>query len=587
MTNNLLLLMPISTETKERIKYIDDGESAISGGVRDLQVQLWKKVSSFIGQLKQDENGNISNKAGNYSLIGQLNAIERDLRNGPKKKLVSDLVKKLIKQETLVKKYFSDVLKLEIGKASKNVQSTLLNRIGYDGKGFVSRGVLRDLWEDDAEIRAIKAQTVKAIASGKSYKEFQDEMHVLINGTPQREGLTEAHYRTATLDVFNQNDRALTKQYADELELEWFIFQGGLMKSTRDFCRVRNNRIFNRKQIESWSQLSFDGKPAVYNPFMDVGGYNCRHVLDPISDEMKNELMKENPEMFQTPDAPPAPPVPEKKTAPKPKPAPAPEPEKKPDPVPKPEPVPVPKPAPAPKPADTTPPGSITAQLESKKRAIVEKENGITRTGRKIDVASINGKSMEIVERVTREQAFESAALYDPTGKMIFFKNGKTSFVNFDHTEAALFPGNILTHNHPGSASFSDADVNVLIKYKIKEMRAVGDQWTYSMKITKDTIFGSHRGLLEDIRYEVQSKYDDLMKDKWHINKEINAQIRKEFPVYADYVKEFKRREALDKPLREWIYHETSNEVMEILAKRINIIYTRQLRHGKKQQSPP
>jgi hypothetical protein len=284
--------MPDNTFTQKRLKFIDDAERHLISGVSGIDVELWKRVRDLTEKIRTEE-GRITSSAANYSLLGELNKIGAEIRDGEKRKVLGDVVDDLIKQGDLVKTYFNKFLDLERTGIQRKIQKELLFRIGYDGSNFVNKGVLFDLYNDDSPIRQVKAQTVKAIASGKAFKEFVDDMEGFILGDENKLGVTSAHLLTATRDVFAQNDRSLTKQYADELGLDKFIFSGGLMKTTRDFCRSRNGKIFTRKEIEGWKDLEFDGKPGGYVPFLDVGGYNCRHVLDPISDEVANELQDE------------------------------------------------------------------------------------------------------------------------------------------------------------------------------------------------------------------------------------------------------------------------------------------------------
>jgi len=282
----------LNKHTKARLKYIDDKETELVGGVKKLQSRLWDKIEGLIAKLRT-EDGKVSNTASNYSLLGQIRRIEKEIHDGPKKEIIANLLDNLLGQEKLVKKYFNEVLELNRPAVETKVHKSLLNRIGYDGDGFVKSGALYDLWNDDTEIRSIRAQTVKAIAGGQSFSQFQTQMRTLIIGDGEKPGISESVFRTVTMDMYAQNDRALTKHYADELGLDKFIFQGGLMNNTRDFCRQRNNGIFTRKEIEAWSKLSWEGKSKVYDPFLDVGGYRCKHCLDPVSDELAAEIERE------------------------------------------------------------------------------------------------------------------------------------------------------------------------------------------------------------------------------------------------------------------------------------------------------
>lgn len=72
--------------------------------------------------------------------------------------------------------------------------------------------------------------------------------------------------------------RTLTIYKSEELGIEKFEYVGPYDKVTRPFCRERVGGIFTREQILSWD--NDQGLPAsIY-----LGGYNCRHRLEPVID---------------------------------------------------------------------------------------------------------------------------------------------------------------------------------------------------------------------------------------------------------------------------------------------------------------
>lgn len=441
--------------------FIEESESELVEGMKVIQLQLWQKVDQLIRRLRTEE-GRISNKATNYSLLAQLNKIQNEIKDGPKRKLIRKVVQNLIEQEGKIKSYFKEMMKLEVSKVSTTVRKSLLDRIGYDGKGFVKNGQLFDLWNDDTEIRAIRAQTIKAIAGGKSWGQFQDEISNFIKGAPGpdgKAGVTEAHFRTATMDIYSQNDRSLTRQYAVELDIKKYIMQGGLMKTTRDFCRARNNKVFTEEQIEAWKNLSFDGKPSVYDPFLDVGGYNCRHVLDPINDELAEELLAEQ-EAEQAP-------------------------------------------------VDPEVPEELDDQQQSNNSDVV-RNNG------RIDPSTVKDKGLQDVEDLIREQDFESAAIY-LNGKQTLFKNGGSNFVEFTEDEARSMKDGVFTHNHPSSRSFSKPDLNMFWAWKPKEFRAISMKYNYSMMGNidhKKYPFEYYTLKYDEFNREIRERNLDLIMDE-------------------------------------------------------------------------
>ena len=57
--------------------------------------------------------------------------------------------------------------------------------------------------------------------------------------------------------------------------------------------------MYHEDEIKSWENLNFAGKPETgYNPIVDLGGYNCRHRLDWVSDQVAFRLRPELKEKY-------------------------------------------------------------------------------------------------------------------------------------------------------------------------------------------------------------------------------------------------------------------------------------------------
>lgn len=92
-------------------------------------------------------------------------------------------------------------------------------------------------------------------------------------------------------------------------------------------------------------------------------------------------------------------------------------------------------------------------------------------------------KEIHGIEDKIRKQNFESAAVVDSDGNMLYFKDGMQSEVRFSHLECMQMRNNTLTHNHPRCSMFSDADLRCMAYNGLYEIRATNrDGTTYSMK---------------------------------------------------------------------------------------------------------
>lgn len=112
--------------------------------------------------------------------------------------------------------------------------------------------------------------------------------------------LAERYYSRWTADIYSQYQRLGANEVRKDIGLKYAIYQGGLIESSRPFCEKRNGQVFHEDEIKSWANLNFEGKPEIgYNPMVDLGGYNCRHRLDWISDELAFRMRPELKEKYK------------------------------------------------------------------------------------------------------------------------------------------------------------------------------------------------------------------------------------------------------------------------------------------------
>lgn len=128
-------------------------------------------------------------------------------------------------------------------------------------------------------------------------------------------------------------------------------------------------------------------------------------------------------------------------------------------------------------------------------------------TARKRGQGSGGGsQALKSVENEIRNQDFETAAVFDKNGKMLFRKDGGKDYVSFTDEEVTLMKGAIVTHNHPSGGSFSREDGIMLANGKLREIRAVGKEWEHSLKMPPGD---NTRGSMVDVTVQ---DYDSRVK---------------------------------------------------------------------------
>lgn len=123
------------------------------------------------------------------------------------------------------------------------------------------------------------------ISTGGTYSGMLEQVKNFVRGT-ENEGQLLRHARTFTTDALFNYSRSFMEAVTADLKLDWYVFSGGVVDRTREFCEERTGKYFHRKEIESWADLEWKGKrqgTTKSSIFIFLGGYSCRHELIPVS----------------------------------------------------------------------------------------------------------------------------------------------------------------------------------------------------------------------------------------------------------------------------------------------------------------
>ena len=186
--------------------------------------------------------------------------------------------------------------KAELGNLMADTKAQIGDWLGITKRGaLVENGYLSRLVNDKTILNTIRDSVFKSVVSQKGFFEVKKDLRDFIGGNQEKAGALQKYYRNFVYDTFSQVDRTQNKIFADKLKLKYAIYEGGLIKTSRDFCRKRNGKVFTTEEIEKFNPT--EAKPPNYNPFTDLGGYGCRHHLNyipySIGIVMRPDLKKE------------------------------------------------------------------------------------------------------------------------------------------------------------------------------------------------------------------------------------------------------------------------------------------------------
>ena len=300
--------MPQNQYSEARQRYVIDQSNEMINKVKLLQRIFYSiLLDEYLSNLNT-KNGIILPTIGNYSLTEKANkkipvlyaaSGGTDFLHG-----LARMVKKILRLNV---DYFADAAgnRSQIKALSGPILTKVERQMGYnyDEKSITPGGFLSTLIVLESPLAKIKRLAIQSIRSSAGIAELLEALRIMINGESNQRGIIEKEISDVTQDLLPRVDRNISSDFATDLQYSYAIYQGGLIKTSRPFCIVRNDKVFHRDEIAKFgtkddgyggysNKPDFAGKTDPYDPFRDLGGHNCRHSLDWISDELAEQLLK-------------------------------------------------------------------------------------------------------------------------------------------------------------------------------------------------------------------------------------------------------------------------------------------------------
>lgn len=266
--------------------------------IRGLQREAYQSVLEWLLEANlEQENGRLKYTVSNMGKVQGVFKVFERFGKTLKKVLFGEIQKQTAIISQANERYFTGLTEGHSGVQDEAREAALL-RLGYNpSEKYILPGSYFEKLFSTREVAERVASLVnQAIQAQMPLSEFRKTFRPIFVGFAGNEkvkgkvGLLEARYRTFTQDLYQRIDRQINLTYADRLGLNYAIYAGTIIETSRDFCEERNNKVFKRSEIRDWHDLEFDGKPTVYVPEVDLGGFNCRHHLNWVTDEIAKVL---------------------------------------------------------------------------------------------------------------------------------------------------------------------------------------------------------------------------------------------------------------------------------------------------------
>lgn len=289
---------------KNILTTIDDSINGFMDKVPGFQKNIYDEILLLSKDLKLDSRGKIKNTIDNYRILSQLRTrlrkviFDKDYLKASKK-----LIKSFDDIDEVTRDYFSS-----FATSPSSTTSDILKIIRQDS---ISRTALY-LSEQGVDINIIsKAQEIlqSNITSGGSYAEFTEAMKNYITGSPDNLGAFQKYANTIVVDSIHTYSRTYHSVIAEDLNLNWFMYTGSLLTSSREWCEhMVKKKYVHRSEFETILHGNIDGidicssqipcnkktklpngmkaDTNVNNIVNYAGGWNCGHGFYAVAKEV-------------------------------------------------------------------------------------------------------------------------------------------------------------------------------------------------------------------------------------------------------------------------------------------------------------
>ena len=264
--------------------------------LKGLERALFEVIARRITEELDAGNGSIRTGRGSASINQLIDLAFKELAkaglNDFYKKSVTDLFAILGNNDQYNAGLFSATSKAgdKRFKAMRGeVDRIMRKRIGIDDAGRLAKnGLLSKLLTTDA-IKTQLMETLNAgVQAGIPMNKLVRMMEITVKGTRDISGVLEKQFKPLVLDTYQAFDRVSNYVYADKLNLSAFLYLGGLIETSRDFCIEKNGKVFTNEEAKrDWpkdpklprsKKEKATGVLIGYDPISQMGRWGpCRH----------------------------------------------------------------------------------------------------------------------------------------------------------------------------------------------------------------------------------------------------------------------------------------------------------------------
>lgn len=254
-------------------------DEAYGMAIGKVQGRLYNQLVTVLKELELDSEGYILQNTTNRKILSTANdKINEVFKSSLYVSAVNNYIQVIPKIDLANVQYFTGI---DDGFRTNRV---FLKSLQADTIATVERYILRDGLQSQviSPLSQILSQNVN---TGGQFSGFLEQIKMFVQGDGKVDGRAMAYTKTYLRDTLFTYSRTFQQAITRDLKLEYYAYVGGLIETSRDFCRERSGKFFSHKEVESWADLEWSGKKAGTTKssiFMYAAGWNCSHEIIPV-----------------------------------------------------------------------------------------------------------------------------------------------------------------------------------------------------------------------------------------------------------------------------------------------------------------
>lgn len=256
-------------------------EDAFGKQVNSTQKALFEQMQVLLNKLELSADGLILQNQGNRKILAQFDEYFNKAFNQSGYYATLDKSAGTVSGITTANgQYFADIVDGFTVDAQyiKNLQRETISQfeslLANEGLEAMMKKPLIDILNQN-------------INTGASYSDLTQQIREFILGSEKFEPTLSRYSKQIANDALFNFSRALQESVSQNAGLQFYLYSGGIMDDSREFCVERHGKYFHKKEVEKWANGSWQGKrkgTTSSTIFVYAGGYFCKHQLIAVSE---------------------------------------------------------------------------------------------------------------------------------------------------------------------------------------------------------------------------------------------------------------------------------------------------------------